>query len=157
MKHSELPGPLKARNDDDLPAGAEELELSINEDQMKFVSADDGFMALYMAGETPRTAIYTTENGGNTWTLTPTLIPESGQAEFLSAEEAVLYNGEQFYVTRDAARTWATVAPNIVFGDSFATMDFVNPNSGWIVTVVNDQRALYRTHDGGATWLPVTP
>jgi photosystem II stability/assembly factor-like uncharacterized protein len=89
--------------------------------------------------------------------LTPTVIPEAGKSDFLSAEEAIIYNGEQFYVTRDAARTWATVTPNIVFGDSFATMDFVNPNSGWIITVADGQHALYRTHDGGATWLPVTP
>ena len=89
--------------------------------------------------------------------LTPTLIPEAGQSDFISANEAVIYNGEQFYVTRDAARTWVTVSPNIVFGDSFATMDFVNPESGWIITVADDQRALYRTHDGGATWLPVAP
>ncbi|HSL42128.1 MAG TPA: hypothetical protein VK897_01775 [Anaerolineales bacterium] len=142
----------------ELADGAEELELGINEDQIKFVSADVGFMALYMAGEAPRTAIYTTNNGGNTWTLTPTLIPESGQVEFLSAEEAVIYNGEQFYVTRDAARTWTTVSPDIVFGDSFLTMDFVTPSAGWVITIdPSNQRSLYRTHDGGATWLPVEP
>jgi photosystem II stability/assembly factor-like uncharacterized protein len=85
------------------------------------------------------------------------LIPEAGESAFISAEEAVIYNGEQFYVTRDAARTWTTVSPDIVFGDSFVTMDFVNPNSGWIVTLAEEEYALYRTHDGGATWLPATP
>jgi photosystem II stability/assembly factor-like uncharacterized protein len=70
----------------------------------------------------------------------------------------VLYNREQFYVTRDAARTWSTVSPDIVFGDSFGTMDFVNPNTGWVVTVdPANKRLLYRTNDGGATWLPVVP
>jgi photosystem II stability/assembly factor-like uncharacterized protein len=78
-------------------------------------------------------------------------------ADFLSAEEMIIYNGEQFYVTRDAARTWTTVSPDIVFGDAFVTMDFVNPITGWVVTVADDQRSLYRTHDGGTTWLPVSP
>src|SRR5215211_3681243 len=141
----------------ELPEGAENFELGIDKDQMKFVSDADGFLVVRVSGDSTQTAVYVTNDGGDTWTLTPTFIPEAGQSDFISADEAILYNGEQFYVTRDAARTWTTVSPDIVFGDSFATMDFVNLNSGWIITVADDQRSLYRTHDGGATWLPVTP
>jgi photosystem II stability/assembly factor-like uncharacterized protein len=140
-----------------LPEGAENFELGIDRDQMQFVSAEDGFLVLRMSGDATQTAVYVTSNGGDAWTLTPTLIPEAGESDFLSAQEAVIYNGEQFYVTRDAARTWTTVSPDIVFGDSFVTMDFVNPNSGWIVSAAEGKYSLYRTHDGGATWLPVTP
>jgi photosystem II stability/assembly factor-like uncharacterized protein len=86
------------------------------------------------------------------------LIPNAGPSEFLSAKEAILYNGQQFYVTRDAAQTWTTLSPNIVFGDSFASMDFVDLNTGWIITLdPNNHRSLYRTNDGGATWSPVIP
>jgi photosystem II stability/assembly factor-like uncharacterized protein len=141
----------------ELPAGGEDFELGIDEDQMNFVSANDGFLVVRMAGDSTETAVYLTNDGGDTWQLTPTLIPDAGASDFLSAEEAIIYNGEQFYVTRDAARTWTTVSPDIVFGDSFATLDFVNLQSGWIITVANEKRSLYRTHDGGATWLPVTP
>ncbi len=141
-----------------LPAGAENFELAIDKDQMEFVSASDGFLGLRMAGDSMQTAVYVTSDGGNTWTLTPALIPGAGESDFLSAQEAIIYNGEQFYVTRDAARTWSTVSPDIVFGDSFATMDFVNLNTGWVVTVdPANKRLLYRTNDGGATWLPVIP
>jgi photosystem II stability/assembly factor-like uncharacterized protein len=141
----------------ELPDGAENFELGVDRDQMQFVSSQDGFLVVRMSGDSTQTAVYVTSNGGDTWTLTPTLIPEAGQSNFISVDEAIIYNGEQFYVTRDAARTWATVTPNIVFGDSFAAMDFVNLESGWIITVAEDQRALYRTQDGGASWLPVTP
>jgi len=141
----------------ELPEGAEDFELGIDQDQMKFVSASDGFLVLRMSGDSTQTAVYITNDGGDTWTLTPTLIPGAGASDFLSAQEAIIYNGEQFYVTRDAARTWTTVSPDIVFGDSFVTMDFVNPNSGWIVTLAEEEYALYRTHDGGATWLPASP
>jgi photosystem II stability/assembly factor-like uncharacterized protein len=141
----------------ELPVGSEHFELGVDKDQMQFVSAKEGFLVVRMSGESTQTAVYTTNNAGNTWTLTPTLIPNAGESDFMSAEEAVIYNGEQFYVTRDAAHTWTTVTPNIVFGDSFAAMDFVNPNSGWVVTVADDHRSLYRTNDGGATWLPVIP
>jgi photosystem II stability/assembly factor-like uncharacterized protein len=141
----------------ELPAGTENFELAIEEDHIRFVSAEAGFLVLRMSGESMQTAVYTTTDGGNTWMLMPTLIPDGGMADFLSAEEMIIYNGEQFYVTRDAAKTWTTVSPDIVFGDSFGTMDFVNPNAGWVVTVADNQRSLYRTNDGGTTWLPVSP
>jgi photosystem II stability/assembly factor-like uncharacterized protein len=139
----------------ELPDGAENFELSIDEDQIQFVSANDGFLVVRMAGDSTETAVYVTRDGGNSWTLTPTMIPNAGPADFVSAEEVIIYNGEQFYVTRDAATTWSTVSPDIVFGDSFATMDFVNANTGWIISVAEDHRSLYRTNDGGATWSPV--
>jgi photosystem II stability/assembly factor-like uncharacterized protein len=125
---------------------------------MQFVSASDGFLVVRLASESTQTAVYVTDDAGKTWTLTPTLIPNAGASDFLSAREAILYNGDQFYATHDAARTWNIVSPNIVFGDSFATMEFVNPNVGWVITVdPNNHRSLYRSNDGGATWSPVIP
>lgn len=141
----------------ELPQGAENSELGIDEDQMQFVSASDGFLALRMAGDSTQTALYVTNDRGDTWELTPAVIPGAGASDFLSAEDVIIYNGEEFYVTRDAGRTWATVSPDIVFGDSFAKMDFVNPDNGWVITIANELPALYRTHDGGATWLPAAP
>jgi photosystem II stability/assembly factor-like uncharacterized protein len=87
------------------------------------------------------------------------LIPNGGSADFMSATEAVIYNGEQFYVTRDAARTWGIIPPDVIFGESFAMMDFVTLSTGWVITIdpTTNQRALYRTGDGGLTWFPVIP
>ena len=142
----------------DLPAGAEDFELGIDRDQMQFVGEDGGFLVVRMSGDSTETAVYVTSDGGETWSLTPTLIPEAGASNFLSAQEAIIFNGQQFYVTRDAGQVWTTVAPDIVFGDSFAAMDFVNLNSGWVITLdPNSHRSLYRTTDGGATWSPVLP
>jgi photosystem II stability/assembly factor-like uncharacterized protein len=141
----------------ELPEEAENFELAIDPDQMQFVSAQDGFLVVRMSGDSIQTAVYVTNDGGDTWTLTPTLIPDAGESDFLSAEEAIIYNGEKFYVSRDAARTWTTVSPDIIFGDSFAGMDFVNPNTGWIISIAEGHHSLYRTNDGGVTWLPVIP
>jgi photosystem II stability/assembly factor-like uncharacterized protein len=101
--------------------------------------------------------------GPETWlqvvVLTPTLISDGGAADFLSAEEAVVYNGSQFYVTRDAGRTWGIIPPDVKFGDTFAVMDFVSRSTGWVVTLdpTTNHRSLYKTGDGGATWFPVVP
>jgi photosystem II stability/assembly factor-like uncharacterized protein len=141
----------------ELPADAENFEVGIDRDQMKFVSATDGFLVIRMVGDATQTAVYTTRDAGDSWTLTPTLIPNGGASDFVSSEEAVIYNGEQFYVTRDAAHTWTITPPDIKFGESFAGMDFVNALSGWVITLdpTNNRRSLYRTSDGGATWFPV--
>jgi photosystem II stability/assembly factor-like uncharacterized protein len=141
-----------------LPPGAENFELGIDRGQMKFVSPTDGFIAMRLTGETYQLAVYVTQDAGNTWALTPTLLPQGGSADFLSAEEAVIYNGEQFYVTRDAGRTWGIIPPDVKFGDIFAGLDFVDPLTGWVVTMdQTGQRGVYRTGDGGATWFPVVP
>jgi photosystem II stability/assembly factor-like uncharacterized protein len=141
-----------------LPEGSENSELGIEPGQMKFVSTDTGFIAMRLTGEVSQLAVYVTQDAGKTWALTPTLIPDGGSADFMSAEGAVIYNGQQFYVTRDSARTWSIIPPDVKFDEIFAGMDFVDPSTGWLVTLdLTNQRSLYRTVDGGATWFPIAP
>ena len=139
-----------------LPPGGENAELAM--EQLGIMSPDNTFLIMHVTGETFDLAVFTSTDAGKTWSLTPTLIPGSGSADFLSAEEMVVYNGNQFYVTRDAARTWSIIPPDVLFGESFAGMDFVNTSTGWVVTQdPANHRSLYRTSDGGATWIPVIP
>ena len=83
----------------------------------------------------------------------------AGASSFLTGQDAILYNGEQFQVTHDGADSWTAVAPDMAFGETFVTMDFVNSMSGWVITIdpSTNHRSLYRTQDGGSTWLPVVP
>ena len=136
--------------------GSENTELTI--EQVEFVSPTDAFLTMRMTSDAINLAVYTSNDAGNTWTLTPTLIPDAGSADFMSAEDAVIYNGSQFYVTRDAARTWSIIPPDVQFGDTFASMDFVDLSTGWVLTLdPTNHRSLYKTGDGGATWFPVVP
>ncbi|HKJ38737.1 MAG TPA: hypothetical protein VJ972_08160 [Anaerolineales bacterium] len=140
-----------------LPPGAENMDLTI--EQVEFVTANDAFLTMRMSSENASLALYTSNDAGNTWALTPAPIPGGGVADFMSAEEIVIYNGDQFYVTRDAARTWNIVSPDVLFGETFDVMDFVDPNTGWVVTIdpTTNHRSLYKTGDGGATWFPIVP
>jgi len=141
-----------------VPEGTENSEVSIDRDQMKFVSARDAFIALHISGDATQTAVYVSRDAGDTWAIPSTPLDGAGASVFLSPQEAIIYNGEQFYVTRDAARTWVTFSPNVVFGDSFSGMDFINTSSGWVLTFdAANHRSLYRTTDGGTTWLAVIP
>jgi photosystem II stability/assembly factor-like uncharacterized protein len=140
-----------------LPQGVENAELSV--EKIEFIAPNFGFLTMRITSDTINLAVYISDDSGKTWSLTPTLIPGAGSADFLSANEAVIYNGSQFYVTRDAARTWSIIPPDVLFDESFAGMDFVNALSGWVITVdpTTNERRLYRTSDGGATWFPVIP
>ena len=140
-----------------LPEGAENAELSI--DRLEFLTSTDAVMTMRVTSDESKLAVYTSNDSGDTWSLTPSLIPDGGSADFLSATEVVIYNGEQFYFTRDAAQTWNMISPDIVFGDTFAMMDFVNTSSGWVLTLdpTSQHPTLYRTTDGGSTWSPVIP
>ena len=144
-----------------LPKEAENAELVIDRDHLKFISPTTGFIAVQMAsesGDPPQTEIYVTQDAGDTWAISSMPLDGVGSAVFLSAQDVILYNGKQFYVTRDAAHTWVAVVPNRSFGDSFASMDFVNAESGWVLTLdAANHRSLYRTTDGGATWVVVIP
>ncbi|MEP6896857.1 MAG: hypothetical protein ABI986_14730, partial [Chloroflexota bacterium] len=139
-----------------LPPDAQNTQIGFQPVQV--VSAQTAFVTVRIPSDQTQLAVYISNDAGNTWTLTPTLIPNGNQADFLSATEAVIYNGEQFYVTHDAAQTWNKVTPDIVFGDMFAMMDFVNISAGWVITAdASSHRSLYRTTNGGSTWSTVIP
>jgi photosystem II stability/assembly factor-like uncharacterized protein len=139
-----------------LPQGAENAELSV--EQIQFVSEADAFLIMRLTSKQVNTAVYVSNDSGETWSLTPTLIPGGAVAEFLSPRELIMYNREQFYVTHDAAQTWSIIPPDIRFDDIFAAMDFLNASTGYVVTLdPTNHRSLYRTDDGGATWLPIVP
>jgi hypothetical protein len=53
-------------------------------------------VTMNVPSDQPSLAVYTSSDTGNTWALTPTLIPNSVASNFLSATDAVIYNGEQF-------------------------------------------------------------
>ena len=98
-------------------------------------------------------ALYTSVDGGASWLVTPTLIPQGGAMDFVSAKDGFVWNGADFYVTHDAAQTWKTVAPDVSFGESFSGMDFVSPTTGFVLTSdANGPSGLYKTTDGGTTW-----
>ncbi len=141
--------------DVELPENVGQSEVDVAE--MKFVTTKDGFFALRITGQRSDTALYVTHDAGNTWSLLPTILSGQGTTEFISDQEIIFYNGQQFYVSKDAGQTWEAVTPDVVFGDSFAGMTFANTLIGWVITSNSDQRTLYKTTDGGTHWSPILP
>ena len=134
------------------PKGYEQAEL--NALAPRFVGAGTAFLPVTVASQNGvMLAIYVSRDGGNTWIVTPAMIPQGGQPDFVSAQDGFVWNGTNFFVSHDGAQTWTVVTPDVKFTDSFAGMDFLNATTGWVIT--NDAsggHGLYKTTDGGVTW-----
>ncbi len=120
-----------------IPAGYEQAQFETVGPQ--FVTATDAFMPVHVTNQYGTLmAVYYSHDGGANWALTPTMIPNGGSMNFVSATDGFVWNGTDFYVTHDGAKTWTTVSPGVAFGDNFAGMDFVNTTTGFVLT--NDAR-----------------
>jgi photosystem II stability/assembly factor-like uncharacterized protein len=98
-------------------------------------------------------AIYASADGGATWLLSPSLVPQGGAIDFVSERAGFAWNGTNFYLTTDGAASWQPITPDVSFGDSFAGMDFVTTQVGFVVTDDGTgNRHLYKTTDGAASW-----
>jgi photosystem II stability/assembly factor-like uncharacterized protein len=139
-----------------LPENTAESELSLQD--MVFISPKNGLLALRITSETPQTIVYITEDGGNTWVQSPAAFEGYGILETPSASEMIFYTADQFYVTKDAGVNIQQISPEIKFGDSIIDMSFANSQTGWVITASpSNERTLYKTTDGGATWTPLIP
>jgi photosystem II stability/assembly factor-like uncharacterized protein len=122
---------------------------------------ENGVMPVTLVGSVINLVIYTSADGGATWTPSPALVANAGRGElvdFVSPTDGFVWAMGRFAVTHDGAQTWETVTPSIPFGDNFSSMDFVDTSTGWVLTMNADSHSsLYKTTDGGTTWTPLIP
>jgi photosystem II stability/assembly factor-like uncharacterized protein len=131
--------------------GMQNTEVAIDSGPI-FTSPSDGILPIRFTGETLHTGFYATRDGGLNWEFV-TFMPGSGAVDFVSPSDGLFWTGEQFFVTVNGAQTWTSINPDILFGESFAGMDFVNTRTGWVWTYdQSGQYGLYKTTDGGMTW-----
>jgi photosystem II stability/assembly factor-like uncharacterized protein len=110
---------------------------------------------------------YRSHDGGANWSFQPGTIsvrqPLYGNAfSFVSSQDFIVANGSNIHVSRDGAKTWQIISPNVWFGGNshrdIVQMDFVDANHGWLVLSDHNQFhlygnfILYRTTDGGKIW-----
>lgn len=113
--------------------------------------------------------IYATHDGGHTWQANPTVVENVAQVEnpsidvdFVSAQQAFIPCEDDLCVTQDSEQTWQILHSNLHFaygdGIEYVTMfHFVSPTMGWALTSNGSLTALWKTVDGGVTWVKLEP
>ncbi|MFZ5884722.1 MAG: NBR1-Ig-like domain-containing protein [Chloroflexota bacterium] len=98
--------------------------------------------------------LYTTRDGGNTWTPSPAFARSAEHTDITSMNHAISWDWSNvFHVTTNGGGSWMTITPNINLSENFRGLDFVSPTTGWAIRAPsNETTLLYRTLDGGYTW-----
>jgi photosystem II stability/assembly factor-like uncharacterized protein len=109
--------------------------------------------------------IYTTNNGGNTWSAVPAanLPPNAANLDVSLDRRTVVgnmiwvpVNGLRIYKSIDKGLHWTVTTPTFsqpVFGSFLEGLAFQDANNG----LTSFGNRISRTTDGGQTWTPVTP
>jgi len=79
-------------------------------------------------------------------------------ASFSNYLEGFAWGSGDFFVTHDAGQTWTSFTPGEDFTGLLNSFQFVNPQTGWVLTTNEaSDPSLYRTTDGGSTWILLIP
>jgi photosystem II stability/assembly factor-like uncharacterized protein len=99
--------------------------------------------------------LYSTHDGGATWNYSSSFARNTNTTEFVSMRDAFNWNtGNFIQATSDGGATWRQLTSNANFGEGVREMDFVSTTTGWVIDMdENANTALYRTTDGGFTWI----
>ncbi|GAB4455985.1 MAG: hypothetical protein Kow0070_05230 [Anaerolineales bacterium] len=137
-----------------IPAGYESAFISTT--APKFFNANEAILPVLMTtGAGMRDLfLYSTRDGGNTWTPSPAFARSAELPDITSMTHAVSWDwAGVLHVTTDGGSSWITITPNINLSEDFRGLDFVSPTTGWAVRAPsNGTTLLYQTLDGGYTW-----
>jgi photosystem II stability/assembly factor-like uncharacterized protein len=102
-----------------------------------------------------RSYLYSSEDGGSTWTAIrlPEKVLANQATLFFFNESNVLLPGRDIYRSVDGGQSWEYVKS--VNWD--AQFTFADPQTGWAIARANGETALVKTSNGGASWSEIKP
>lgn len=126
-----------------------------------FLNQQTGVLPVRATGEEIILLIYRTDDGGNTWHYHDA-VPGGQDVDFLNMEQGWIAAEASLFRTVDGGANWEAVPySGIPAGDRLQQVDFVDPDTGWLLTYTNEGstslRKLYGTGDGGETWILLQP
>jgi hypothetical protein len=131
-----------------------------------FLNQQDGFLPFniikYKSDQSQEysvLALYATHDGGLSWILNSTVVENvylNNIVDFVSLQDNFATCGNDLCATHDGAHTWQPLHSNLDF-DYVTKIDFVSPSTGWAITTDDSSSSLWKTVDGGASWIKLSP
>lgn len=144
------------KQDITLPAGYETAMTEVF--APRFFSSREGILPMRLLRGVAYMVFYVSHDGGENWSTTSPL-QSMGQFSNPSMQEIIVWDGGAILqASHDGGFTWNQIPPNIEVKDILMKIDFIDANNGWLLTGdANNQHSLYKTNDGGVTWMTVIP
>lgn len=119
-----------------------------------FFDGQTGLLPMTIGSEGSSTLFLKTQDDGATWTMGVSPVPGSGRYSVASRNDVFVWFGSDLSVSHDGGQSWITITPNVTLSDLLAQFQFVDAQNGWAVTSdANGHTSLYKTTDGGQTWV----
>jgi photosystem II stability/assembly factor-like uncharacterized protein len=125
-----------------------------------FFSAAVGILPVIFSdlatGNPLATALYTTHDGGTTWSSTVPVPAALPLLSFADMQHGWASDGTRLYGTSDGGAHWLKLSPDSSF-KNIAQLDFVSATLGWAISSsMPTASTLLKTVDGGRSWTPIS-
>ncbi len=125
---------------------------------LEFFSPRDGLLILRLTQISDFSVIYTTSDGGKSWTFT-TPVPITGPVSCPTFDSCRIWDGIILASTDNSGSTWNQLVPNTDLSRTLLQMDFPDLSYGYALSLVgsgpNAISTLFFSGDGGKTWTPL--
>jgi photosystem II stability/assembly factor-like uncharacterized protein len=129
------------------------ISSTISVDPPKFFSAQNGVLPVTLFTDSSHKLFYVTQDGGQSWTP-GSVLDSSGLVSIPTQQDIYVWDGGILNTSHDGGQAWTAITPNIDLSQILAQFDFVDKDNGWATSIDTNQKGmLYKTNDGGKTWV----
>lgn len=136
-----------------LPLPSSYISSTISVDPPKFFNTKNGILPVTFFTDSSYKVFYTTQDGGQSWKR-GNVVGSNGIVSIPTMQDIFIWDGGTLQTSHDGGKTWTMVTPNIDLSQIIAQLDFVDKKDGWATSIdANMKGMLYKTNDGGKTWV----
>ncbi|GLV58526.1 hypothetical protein KDH_53570 [Dictyobacter sp. S3.2.2.5] len=123
-----------------------------------FFGQNDGILPAQIMDNSHAIVIYTTQDGGKTWSGNPASPSITSTVSFTDASHgwSAGSDGSTIYSTSDGGKNWNRDAPLGKGVNKIVTLQFISTSNGWVIGSAKDGSVqLYQSTDGGKSWTTI--